>query len=138
MRPNRPHRQERTEAAVRQLLAVQIRPDGLEAEILAKARSRPRSLRPRALQLGARGEVVGMSQNQTTRNWTAGFSLCFHLPGLYFGVPLFGPHTLVDNRLRRDLSVLQPLLVELLELPTLSCLFVSIGQVSLSSNGFIW
>ena len=37
---------------------------------------------------------VAMSQNKTTRIWTAGFSLCFHLPGFYFGY-LFLTHTQV-------------------------------------------
>ena len=26
-----------------------------------------------------------MGQNETTRNWTAGFGPCFHLPGFHFG-----------------------------------------------------
>ena len=35
---------------------------------------------------------MGMGQNYTTRNWTAGFGPCFHLPGFSFwGYPIFDP-----------------------------------------------
>ena len=32
-----------------------------------------------------------MGQNQTTRIWTAGFSPCFHLPGIHFGYSRINP-----------------------------------------------
>ena len=34
-------------------------------------------------------QEVGMGHNETTRNRTAGFSPCYHLPGFNFGVTLF-------------------------------------------------
>ena len=34
---------------------------------------------------------MGMGQNESTRNWTAGFSPWFHLPGFHFGLPIFDP-----------------------------------------------
>ena len=41
-----------------------------------------------------------MGQNYTTRNWTAGFSSCFHLPGFHFGVTQFltYSHTILTKR----------------------------------------
>ena len=35
---------------------------------------------------------LGMGQNEATRNWTTGFSHCFHLPGCHFGY-LFLTHS---------------------------------------------
>ena len=39
---------------------------------------------PRRSKRKAVGQL-GMGQNETTRNWTAGFGPCFHLPGFHFG-----------------------------------------------------
>ena len=36
---------------------------------------------------------LDVGQRETTRNWTAGFSAWFHLPGFFFGVAQFLTHT---------------------------------------------
>ena len=59
---------------------------------------------------------MGMGQNEATRNWTAGFGPCFHLPGFHFGYPFLthqphGPSRFgkpSELRLWHNLSLVPP------------------------------
>ena len=48
-------------------------------------------------------QYMGVAQNQTTRNWTAGFTPWFHLPGqAILGLPHFGPAAISESQVIHD------------------------------------
>ena len=70
------------------LLRLRIQPhlsEALGVRLETRVRTRARLIRPGHGSGKKRKDHLGMGQNQTTRNWTAGFSPWFHLPGFHLG-----------------------------------------------------